>query len=605
MLNVHHYLAIRIAHQKQESKRSIARRLHHSQATVATAIGSETGIPDGYRRSKPSTHPKLGAFVARIDAILLSDETEPPKQRHTAMQLFRRLVSDDGYRGKYDQVRRYVKKHARDHRPTLVPLDHSPGERIECDFGQISVDYPGGRRVKDVLIVTWSFSHAVFMIATPNQRTESVLHGMTTAFEHFGGVATEVWWDNPKTIATTVLRGRERVLNDDYAALASHYRFDPRACMPARGQEKPDAESSVKALQRRACTPVPRVKDDDELNAHLLSFCQSELTRKVSGQTQTIGERFELDKRHGIELPKHRFDPCISRSVLVDKYQTATFEHNRYSVPKWAAFLTVAVKGYVDRVQILQSDKLIATHRRSYEKDRWIVEPLHYVAALSVRPHALDHSNVFRDWKLPPIFNELRHRMEREHGPNAGIRQYIRVLQMLTTHSSDRIAEAVRRLWHREHLRSDLIQAKADEIAGTAGTAESAPSKTERPPARESEAVSAFRGGSAPDAGEALNPGAHVEKAAIPGAVENGATTGADGARSGAPSGAGNDNPRCHPIVHVPRPDLRRFNQLLSSYPGSYQGDSTDEPNAPPSHPSTAAEAQPQGAEAAHDAGRA
>ncbi len=133
--------------------------------------------------------------------------------------------------------------------------------------------------------MTWSFSHAVFMIATPNQRTESVLHGMTTAFEHFGCVATEIWWDNPKTIATTVLRGRERVLNDDYATLASHYRFDPRACMPAKGQEKPDAESGVKALQRRACTPVPQVKDDDELNAHLLSFCQSEMTRKVSSET--------------------------------------------------------------------------------------------------------------------------------------------------------------------------------------------------------------------------------------------------------------------------------------------------------------------------------
>lgn len=602
MLNVHHYLSIRIAHQKNESKRSIARRLHHSQSTVATAIASETGIPDGYKRSKPPQHPKLGAFIARIDAILLADESAPPKQRHTAMQLFRRLVSDDGYRGKYDQVRRYVKKHARDRRQTLVPLDHSPGERIECDFGQISVDYPDGRRVKDVLIVTWSFSHAVFMIATPNQRTESVLHGMTTAFAFFECVATEVWWDNPKTIATTVLRGRDRVLNDDYAALASHYRFDPRACMPAKGQEKPDVESGVKALQRRACTPVPQVRDDDELNAHLLTFCQNEMTRKVSGQTQTIGERFALDKQHAIELPKHGFDPCISKSVLVDKYQTATFEHNRYSVPKWAAFLTVVVKGYVDRVEIIQSDKTIATHRRSYENHRWIVEPLHYVAALSVRPHALDHSNVFRDWKLPGIFSDLRHRLEREHGANAGIRQYIRVLQMLPLHPSERIAEAIKRLWHREHLRGDLILAKAEAIAMSS---ESAWEKAARPPARESEAVWALRGGSVPDAGEALNPGAHVEKAVIPGAVENGATTGADGARSGASSGAGNDNPRCHPIVHVPRPDLRRFNQLLSFYPGSYEGDSTDERNDTQPHPSTAVEAQSQGVETAHDVGRA
>ncbi len=31
MLNVHQYLSIRVAHENDESKRSIARRLHHSQ----------------------------------------------------------------------------------------------------------------------------------------------------------------------------------------------------------------------------------------------------------------------------------------------------------------------------------------------------------------------------------------------------------------------------------------------------------------------------------------------------------------------------------------------------------------------------------------------
>jgi len=87
MLNVHQYLNIRVAHQKDESKRSIARRLHHSQQTVANAIASQTGQPPGYTRKKPAALPKLGSFVAAIDAILLADESAPLKQRHTAMQL--------------------------------------------------------------------------------------------------------------------------------------------------------------------------------------------------------------------------------------------------------------------------------------------------------------------------------------------------------------------------------------------------------------------------------------------------------------------------------------------------------------------------------------
>ena len=44
-------------------------------------------------------------------------------------------------------------------------------------------------------------------------------------------------------------------------SIRRHYVFDPRFCMPARGNEKPDAEGTVKAVQKRFATPVPRVAD--------------------------------------------------------------------------------------------------------------------------------------------------------------------------------------------------------------------------------------------------------------------------------------------------------------------------------------------------------
>jgi len=570
MLNVHQYLAIRVAHEQEESGRSIARRLHHSQRTVARAIASETGAPPGYARSKPAALPKLGAFVAAIDAILLADESAPLKQRHTSMQLYRRLVAEHAYRGKYDQVRRYVNKHRRSRRETLVPLDHSPGERMECDFGQVQVDYPDGRRTTDVLVVTWSFSHAVFLIAVPSQRTESVLHGMVAAFEFFGAVAREVWWDNPKTIATVVLRGRERVLNNNYAALASHYRFDPRACMPAKGQEKPDAESGVKALQRRACTPVPTAEDLAAFNRQLLAFCVAERDRTVTGQTQMIGQRLEIEKLTAIPLPVHRFDPCISQAVAIDKYQTAFFENNRYSVPKWAAFTAATVKAYVDRVEIVSGEGILAKHARSRGRGEWIVDPLHYVAALSVRPHALDHSKVFKDWTLPAAFGELRERLEREHGSNAGIRQYVRVLQLLSEHPAGRLAEAIRRLWHRQHLRCEYVEEKAHQIAMEQATPSACTSgvKNDSSSARQMDA-----------------PGNDVDPAEV-GAVKNTATAGAP-----------------HPLaVHVPRPDLRRFNQLLPSF---HSGESCYEQCNPEPATELAVAAQPQGPEVADHAGRA
>jgi hypothetical protein len=91
-----------------------------------------------------------------IDAILADDEKAPPKQRHTASQVFRRLRDEHGYRGSYDQVRRYVGQHRRDRRETFILLAHDPGQRLEADFGHIYVDFPDGRRQVPVLINVWS-----------------------------------------------------------------------------------------------------------------------------------------------------------------------------------------------------------------------------------------------------------------------------------------------------------------------------------------------------------------------------------------------------------------------------------------------------------------
>lgn len=86
--------------------------------------------------------------------------------------------------------------------------------------------------------------------------------------------------------------GRDRQLNARYAALASHYTFESLFCMPAAATEKPAVKHKVYDLQRRWCTPVPKVQGHDDLNAHLLRCCQAELNRTCASQTQTIGQRF-------------------------------------------------------------------------------------------------------------------------------------------------------------------------------------------------------------------------------------------------------------------------------------------------------------------------
>lgn len=381
------------------------------------------------------------------------------------MRIFERLRDDEGYVGQYDAVRRFVKKHRKSKQETFIPLDHAAGQRVEADFGEISVDFPDGRRKVSVLILVWSYSNAPFSIALPTQRTEAILEGMSQAFEFFGCVPKEVWWDNPKTVATAILKGRDRTINERYAALASHFAFDPLYCMPRSGNEKPVVENRVKTLERNWSTPVPQVNDIDELNVSLRRRCVAELDRVSSRQTDTIGVRFEQEKSRAAALPKHSFDACLRQEAKVDKYQFARFDNVSYSVPRQCAFQSMTVKAYVDRVEIVHQNAVVATHVRSYSSGDQMLDPLHYLTTLERRPAALDHSNVYRNWTLPPVFSLLRERLEERHGGRAGVRHYVRVLQLLASHSLARVQSAIEQLRGPEGADADRIIRRVEQAA--------------------------------------------------------------------------------------------------------------------------------------------
>jgi transposase len=226
MLTVDHYARIRQLRRDGLSIRQIADQLNHSPKTILKALANPEPAPA--IPVEPRAAPVFGPFRAAVDAILAADENAPRKQRHTAMQIYRRLVEEHDYTGGYDQVRRYLKQRRLDTRETFLPLEHRPGVRAEADFGHIHADFPEGRRQIPVLIVTWSYSNAPFAIALPTERTEAILHGLVEAFTFFGCVPVELWWDNPKTVAVRLFRGRDRALHPRYAALASHYPFTPK-----------------------------------------------------------------------------------------------------------------------------------------------------------------------------------------------------------------------------------------------------------------------------------------------------------------------------------------------------------------------------------------
>jgi len=533
MRTVDDFAALRRAHREGFSIRQIAKHFGVGRDTVRKAL--QHPEPPPYRRLEPRLAPVFGPFRAVVDTILAGDQDAPRKQRHTASQLFRRLRDEYGYAGGYDQVRRYLQSQRRQQRETFIPLDHPPGHRAEADFGHIHVDFPDGRRLVPVLLVTWSYSNAPFALALPTERTEAILHGLVEAFAFFGCVPKELWWDNPTTVAIRLWRGRERTLQPRYAALASHYTFAPKFCLPATATEKPRVEHRVFDLQRRWATPVPRVADLGELNEHLRRCCLTERSRICGEQTEPVAVRWERDRAAALAVPAQRFDACVLQAGQVDKYQTVRFDHNCYSVPRRWAFRCVTVKGYIDHVEVVAEGQVVARHGRCYGKGERVLDPLHYLVTLEHKPAALDHAPVYRDWQLPAVFTELRHTLEQQLGVRAGSRHFIRVLQLLAHHPLARVEQAILLCRGRAAVNAAVLAAQVERLART------------RPPIS--------------DTPMSLH-----------------------------------DSDRCLAsnrlaALHVPAPDLNRFNRLLSCCSqGECVHDTTDRP---------AAEDQPQTVEIA------
>jgi hypothetical protein len=163
----------------------------------------------------------------------------------------------------------------------------------------------------------------------------------------------------------------------------------------------------------------------------------------VAGYQESIGQRFHRDRAAALTLPKHPFDACVTHQAGVDKYQTVHFDNNRYSVPRSCAYQTVTIKGYVERVEVVSGGVVVARHARSYGHHEQVLDPLHYLVTLGRRPAALDHAPVLKNWQLPEPCTRLRQALETRHGSGPGARQYIRVLQLLAEHPLPCVQRAV------------------------------------------------------------------------------------------------------------------------------------------------------------------
>ena len=399
-------------------------------------------VPPGYRRQTRPRRPKLERFTGVIDQILEDDHQVPRKQRHTAKRIYERLRDEYGFDGQYTIVKDYVRERRRQSREMFVPLSHPPGQ-AQCDFGEALVVIGGVEQKAHCFVLDLPHSDGCFVKAYPAETTEAFLDGHVSAFAFLGGVPRSILYDNTRLAVAKILGYGRRKRTRVFTELQSHYLFEDRFGRPGKGNDKGKVEGMVGYIRRNFLVPVPSFDSFDALNVHLEQRCPERMDARLRGHSESIGQRMERDLDGLMPLPAVAYDACEKQAGRVSSLSLVRYRTNDYSVPVAYGHREVLVRGYVDQVVISCGSEVIARHPRSYQRDDFVYDPIHYLPLLEQKTAALDQAAPLQGWDLPEEMNTLRRLLESRMGPR-GKREFVQVLRLLEHFSHQEVLAAVR-----------------------------------------------------------------------------------------------------------------------------------------------------------------
>jgi transposase len=436
------------------SQREAARRYGIDPRTVAKMLAFS--VPPGYRRSKPPARPKLDPFVGIIDRILEEDKSRPTKQRHTSKRIFERLRDEHGYAGGMTVVKDYVHERRQRQQEVFVPLRHDPGH-AQVDFGEAIAVIGGVERKLHLFALDLPHSDGCFLQVYPAETTEAFCDGHNAAFAFFGGVPRSILYDNTKLAVACILGDGRRQRTRVFSELQSHYLFADRFGRPGKGNDKGKVEGLIGYARRNFLVPIPQVASFTELNAQLLDRCCHRLGDRLRGHGEMVGERLVRDRAAFLPLPPAPYEACDKKTVRVSSLSLVRYRSNDYSVPTAYGHREVLVRGYVHEVVIACGAEVIARHPRSYEREDFVFDPLHYLALLEQKIGALDQAAPLAGWELPAAFATLRRLLEARMGKR-GKREFVQVLRLLEVFRLEDVLAAVKEALARAVIGFDAVK---------------------------------------------------------------------------------------------------------------------------------------------------
>ena len=376
---------------------TIAKQLGIHHSTVKRVL-SQLGVAKA-KLSRPS---KIDPYLPFILEILNSY----PKL--TASRLYG-MVVERGYDGSPDHFRHMIALHRpRPSAEAYLRLRTLAGEQGQVDWGHFGYIMIGqAKRSLMAFVMVLSFSRKIFLKFYLSQQTENFLRGHEGAFESFGGVPRVLLYDNLKA-ATLERQGEAIRFNPNLLKFAAHYRFEARPVAVARGNEKGRVERAIRYI-RENFFAGRNYKDLDDLNAQAQLWCDGVASNRPcpEDKTKSVHEVFLEEQPQLLALPDNPYPTQEQTAVHVGKTPYVRFDLNDYSVPYTLTRCTLTVLATLDEVTILDGNKIVAKHLRSFDKGQQIEDETHIKELSDRKKEASQHRGQNRLTRVVPCGAEL------------------------------------------------------------------------------------------------------------------------------------------------------------------------------------------------------
>jgi transposase len=382
-----------------KSYKRVARELNISRNTVKKYLHQVKDVQDGLAEEIIPKNRKIvqpsrvltDLVRQKIHQYLESNLGRPKKQRLTAKRIWELLVRD-GHKIGYTSVKDEVVRWKRTNAPREVFILQEPrvGQRAEFDWGEVTLRIAGVWQKYSLAVFVLPFS--LYRFARLYQRSTrlEVIQAHIEFFGEISAVPEAIFYDR----MAAVFDSRKQQFNDKFLDFSMHFDFQPCVCNPASPNEKGTDEESVGYVRRATFGERSSFESLNEATEWLKMRLAEINSHPVYRRSDVPFQGIEQERNMMHLLPALEFENYELKRATISRYSLVKFDGNFYSIPDTYRPRHITLKILIDRIEFLDGNAIIASHRRLTGRQKYSLDIAHYIKTFHRKPGALQNSRV-------------------------------------------------------------------------------------------------------------------------------------------------------------------------------------------------------------------